>query len=89
VGNATKHLARLNTQFAMVLDTPASTDSEVCGVHERLIDSKLKGKAQSVFAEHPHSEAVDREAAHYESTPQPYKERNRWQATSKPSMQMR
>jgi hypothetical protein len=43
----------------------------------------------STFAEHLHREAVDGEAAHGEGRPQPYLERNQWQATSKPSMQMR
>jgi hypothetical protein len=38
----------------------------------------------STFAEHLHSEVV-----HGERRPQPYKERYQWQATSKPSMQMR
>jgi hypothetical protein len=39
---------------------------------------------RSTFAKHLHSEAVDAEGR-----PQPYMERNQWQATSKPSMQMR
>jgi hypothetical protein len=38
----------------------------------------------STFAEHLHSEVVQGERR-----PQPYKERYQWQATSKPSMQMR
>jgi hypothetical protein len=47
VGSATKHLARLNIPFAIVLDKPARADSELCGVvHDRLIDSKLKGNVQ-------------------------------------------
>jgi hypothetical protein len=46
-------------------------------------------KFQLAFAEHLHSEAVDCEAAHGEGRPQRYMERNQWQATSKPSMQMR
>jgi hypothetical protein len=88
VDNATKHLARLNIPFAMV-DTPARTDSEVCGVHERLFDSNLMGNAQSAFAEHWHTVAVDREAAHSERTAQPHEERNQWQASSKLSTEKR
>jgi hypothetical protein len=66
VGNANKHPAQLNIPFAMVPDTPANADSEVCGMHDHLIDSKLKGNAQPAFAEHLHSEAVDHEGAHNE-----------------------
>jgi uncharacterized protein YceK len=68
--NTTKHLAQLNIPFGMVLDKPARADSELCGVvHDRLIDSKLKGNAQSAHAlasygEEPMASNFETEQAH-------------------------
>jgi hypothetical protein len=49
VANATKHLARLNIPFAMVLEKPARADSELCGVAHRLWQARDLQPAPSWF----------------------------------------